>query len=67
MTNTPVSVGYTNDGIVFVQAMIQGPDGQPGKIVFTWEPKQAMQIADWIASAAKSADNPLVVGRMGAG
>lgn len=65
--NTPVSVGYTNDGLVFMHVPVMGPNGEPGKFTLVWEPKQALQIAEWLTTSAKQGDNPLIVTPRGFG
>jgi len=68
MSNIPAdeTVGYTKDGMVFFSAIVETPDGRPMNVMFNWEPKRAMQIAGWLATAAREVEpKSLIIGAYG--
>jgi hypothetical protein len=54
-------IGYTKDGLVFLTATTELPDGKMAQVTFSWEPKRARQLAEQITFAAKQVDKPLIV------
>lgn len=45
-------VGFTDDGFVFFQFVIDGPGGQPAQITLTYVPQDAALIAKNLTEAA---------------
>jgi len=50
-----MTIGFTNDGLVFLTDTSTSPNGQPAQITLTWEPRTAMQVAELLQKAAKQA------------
>jgi hypothetical protein len=64
--NPDETVGYTQDGEVFFSMIVQDPDGRPMNIMMIWEPKRAMQIADWLMTAAREVKpKSIIIGAYG--
>ena len=49
------TVGFSEDGLVFMTCDYKNEDGKPMQAIFTWDPKRATQIATSIVKAAESA------------
>jgi ribosomal protein L22 len=50
-----MTIGFTNDGMVFLTETSTSPNGRPAQITHTWEPNVAMQVADLLKKAAGEA------------
>jgi len=51
-----MQIGYTNDGKVFLTETCKSTNGQPAQTTLTWEPAQAMRVAELINIAAEKAN-----------
>lgn len=49
------TVGFTNDGKVFLTSITVLPEGKQAQVTFYWTPQEADQIAGWLRKAADGA------------